>query len=449
MTIGSITNKFFIKTLSGLANNNDSIVPMAVKDLTADVAIVDTYAKEGTKEDAAEKAIEEIGTSCLWLFGIPITKKIIDKTLYPMFGLKPDLDLRVIEDKNNFEAIKNSIKETDSVLKPQKQVFDTLKDKAKFLGKKEIFLTNEQLYKTAFYAKFIVSTAAVAFGLNKLISYKQKTTEQRIEKDYYKNNASKILLNQSIKQNDCYGAFTGKNKNNKNISFKGKEDILKSFLYNPIENTKILDGTIAATRLNKARKGEKFEVAFREGFSFLFIYYIAKPLQYAFEFLGDKLKVPIKTDPSVIFTENIQEKISSSKDEMKRIINSDNAVLEVLKLDSKNTIVDLLEKSGEVNVLKNSNGEAEAISRFKYMNSDNIKSTLSNILELGEAKNINHVRALKTFAVIGNVALAILAIGKLQPKLNILLRKIKNNGDNRNPAIVAKQKEMEAKFQQN
>ena len=36
----------------------------------------------------------------------------------------------------------------------------------------------------------------------------------------------------------------------------------------------ILDGTITATRLKKARKGEKFEVGFRELFSFAFIYYI-------------------------------------------------------------------------------------------------------------------------------------------------------------------------------
>ena len=87
MTIGSITSNYLIKSLSGLANNNDSIAPMAVKDLIADVAIVDTYTKEGTKEDAIEKGIEEVGTSCLWLFGIPLTKKVIDKTLYPMLEI--------------------------------------------------------------------------------------------------------------------------------------------------------------------------------------------------------------------------------------------------------------------------------------------------------------------------------------------------------------------------
>ena len=447
MTIGNITSQFLIKSLSGLANNSDSIAPMAAKDLIADLAIVDTYLKEGRKDDAIEKGIEEIGTSCIWLFGIPVIKKIMDKTLYPMFGLKPDLDLRVIENKEKFKLIKNSIKENDSALKDQKNIFNTLGEKCKFLNKFELPFTNKQMYKGMFYAKFLTATATCAFALNKLITYKQKMTEKRLERDYYKENASKILLNESIKDNESYSTFTG--KKNKNVSFKGLPDVLKSFIYNPINNTMILDGTITATRLSKARKGEKLEVAFRELFSFGFIYGIAKPIQKGFEAIGNKLGLPIKADPNVIFTKDLQEKIKNSKDDIQNLLNSKDASIEVLKLNPKSDLADLLEKSGNIKLLKDKKDSVNAISRFKEMNSDDIKNTLKNILELENVKDLGKVKAFKTFAVLGNVIIAILAMGKLQPKLNILLRKINNNGDNRNPAIVAKQKEIEAKMSEN
>ncbi len=334
MTIGSITSKYFIKTLSGLANNTDSIAPMAAKDLIADAAIIDTYRKEGTVEDAIEKGIEEVGTSCLWLFGIPLIKKLIDKTIYPLFGANPDLDIRVIDNKEKFESIKSSIDASNNALKSQKEIFDKLGDNAKFLNKFDLPFTNKQMYKGLFYGKFAIATAMCAFGLTQLINYKQKMTEKRIEKDYYKNNASKILLNESIKNNESYSSFTGK-KNNKKLSFTGLGALgaLKSFIYNPIKNTMLLDCTIAGTRLNKARHGEKFEVAFREGFSFLFIYGIAKPIQKAFEKFGSKHGMPIEADPSVIFAKNLKDKIANSKADIDNLLKSDDASLEVLKLD--------------------------------------------------------------------------------------------------------------------
>jgi len=450
MTIGSITTKFLIKSLSSLANNNDSIVPMAAKDLIADAAIIDTYAKEGTPEDAAEKGIEEIGTSCLWLFGIPLTKKLIDKTIYPMFNLNPDLDLRVIDKEDKLNAIKETIKTSDGVLGKQKEIFDTLSDKCKFF-KHELPFSNKTMYKGLFYGKFAVATALCAFALTKLINYKQKTTEKRLEKNYYKDNASKILLKQSITKNEPYSSFTGKNKKSKGVSFKGTSGLglLKSFLYNPIKNTMILDGTIAATRLNKARKGEKFEVAFREGFSFLFIYCIAKPLQKGFELLGDKLKMPIKADPMVIFTKNLQDKIKAVKPDINNLLASDKPELDVFNLDPKGILADLLDKSGVISTIKDKKGNIQEISRLKEINGEDVKTALKNILKLENVKDLNKVKAFKTLAVLGNVAIAILAMGKLQPKLNILIRKIRNNGDNRNPAIAAKQKELEAKLQQN
>ena len=56
--------------------------------------------------------------------------------------------------------------------------------------------------------------------------------------------------------------------------------------------------------------------------------------------------------------------------------------------------------------------------------------------------NLNSSKVYKVLAVLGNVALAAWVMGVVQPKVNILMRKALNNGDNRNPAIVAQEKAM-------
>ena len=52
------------------------------------------------------------------------------------------------------------------------------------------------------------------------------------------------------------------------------------------------------------------------------------------------------------------------------------------------------------------------------------------------------IKAYKVFAVLANVAIGALAMGVLQPLVNIQMRKLLNGGDNRNPAIVAQEKQM-------
>ena len=85
-----------IDLISQLANNNDSLAPMLVKDTLSNVASASTYRKHGTKEDAAEKLIEGFLTGAFWIFGIPTVKKVIDSTVYPFFKLNPKLDTNVI-----------------------------------------------------------------------------------------------------------------------------------------------------------------------------------------------------------------------------------------------------------------------------------------------------------------------------------------------------------------
>ena len=439
MSISSISNKFFTYTLSGLGNNTDSIIPLMTKDAVSNFAIVDTYIKNGTTHDVREKAIEEFGTGAVWALGIPALKKIFDKTIYPLFGLNPKLDSRILNNDNILNTVKNSLNsDVTGNLSSQKEIINSLGDKGKLLNKFTLPFSNKQLYKGVFVAKFAASTILAAVALNALIKYKQATTEKNIEKDYYKNNASRILLNGSIKKHNPYS----KNKDkNKNISFTSSK--LSAFMFNPIKNTAILDGVIAGTRLKDGRKGERKEIALKEIFQIFFIYGIAKPVQHLFENIGNKLNVPIDTDARVIFSKELKENLDNAKNSISSLKNSKNLTKDILSLDPKSSIASLLEQEGLIAFVKDKAKKPVAIDNFKFIDEEKAKKSLDALGKLSDnISNIKKIKGYKTLAVLGNVAFAVWAMGVLQPKLNILMRKKLNNGDNSNPAIKEKEEKM-------
>ncbi len=484
MAISGITTNFIkdkgIGFVSQLANNSDSIAPMLVKDTLSNGAIVYTYSKDGGKDDAREKAIEEFGTGVVWLLMIPGIKKLIDKTIYPFFKLNPSMDVGTIiskedvktqisknsqlksanpikkaiigffDDGINKEATKNVQenylkKSNNPLLSAEKQIFSTLNDKnetAKSIFKKfhlpdGKIPTNAQMYKGLQVAKFLIATGTSAIALIKIIQFKQKTTQERIEKDFKKKNlASKVLVDKNLNRDKFYQNFVGKNKTENSPSFTG----LEAFMTNPILNTSILDGVITMTRLAEARKGEKKEVALKEIFQLIFIYGLAKPIQMGFEKVGEKLKMPIGLDPKVLFDKDLKEKVMQAKDKIKEI-NAKNVVEEIYKLDSDHPLVELLENNGVLKTVQE-NGK-KAISCLSPIKEKEALKSFSDINSLADnIGNLSKIKGFKLFSVFGNVIIAALAMGILQPKVAILMRKLLNNGDNRNPAIVAQEREM-------
>ncbi len=428
--ISGITSLIKAKSLtylSQLANNSDSIAPMLTKDTLSNIAILRTYQKEGTKEDVAERAIEDFSTGAVWLLAIPAIKKIIDKTIYPIFKLNSKIDCRNLT--NEFiEKAKNAA----NISQEEKDFF-------KSLTKSSVLK-----HKNAFLAKFAVSTIISALALIGIIKLKQKTTKDKLEKEINLNFASKTLVDNSIQNNKLHNNFKNKAKGS-NISFGANPANL--FLYNPIANTAILDGVITTTRLKEARKGERKEVALKEGFQIAFIYGLAKPIQKFFEAVGNKLNCPIDADPIVIFDKNLKENLSASKDKIKQIlqtVKNEDLKDAIYNLDivKDKALLELLEQNGAINLIKE-NGSIKAISYLNFINNKDIKKSLEAFLNL--EKNIGKIKAIKgykTVSVILNVLIAIGMIGKLQPKLVLFIRKLLNNGDNRNPAIVAQEKEM-------
>ena len=429
MKISSVVANNSIKLLSGLGNNEDSLTAMVAKDWISDATTVYTYKKEGGKDDAREKTIEEFGTGLVWLFGIPAVKKILEKTAYPLFKLNPKFDPRVLDDKN-FDTIKQLAKGKE------KELFDTLDEKNPVLKK----FTNAQMYKGFGVAKFAIATTIAAFALTKIIKLKQKTTTDRIEKDKEKLafsaknlNSTGALVEKSVHENKTFESFTS-NHNKNNISFTGG---LAEVMYNPIKNTKILDAVIAGTRVKEGRKEELPEILLKEGCNYLVFYKLAEPVQKAFEAVGSKIKCPIKLDPKVLFSENLADKIKASKDSMETLKNSDSVIKTLADMDVKSPLIDLLANDGVIKLTK----DKSSISFLEQIDEDAVKKSIKHLEEMEE--NIGNLKGSKIYkaaAVIGNVLLTVAAMGVIQPKLTILLRKMMY-GSNENPAIAKQEQQ--------
>lgn len=455
------------KVFSKLGDNTNSVVPMFAKDMASGGLTSYTYFKDGSKLDGIEKATEEFGTTAIWLGGIPLVKKIIDKTVYKAAKINPDVNAEKLFAKGGV----NSAKTVEYAKEKATQLGENFKEQADDLSN---ILKNANLAKGLSVGKFVASTAAVGLALYGLITFKQKNTEKKLKEEirakYKKDNTLKNALN----KNAIYTSFTkniNTNKKSNSPSFKG--GIIPFFMTNPIANTAIVDGVITGTRLHEARKGEKFEVGLREACQLTFIYALAKPLQKGLEFIGkNAFKRPIDLDYSVLDSNVLKEACEKTKqngtsdllEQAKRIVGlagkgkkaTNNATKKVIDFvfDSKNSkMADILKRSGDVGIYKTKKG-VEQLSLLSNINADKIKTTAKKTVEVIEnaskstdiPKYLKQTKMLKGAAIVSNILISAALMGYVQPKLNIALRKKFHNGDTSNPAIKNLETELTQKL---
>ena len=434
------------KVIQQLSKNGDSVIPAAAKDTLSNCAITYIYDKKASKEDGKERAIEEFGTEIVWIGGIPAIKKLFDKTIYKFFKADPKFDVRNLkkDSKGSFERLELLIKNTKD--KAQKQTLENI-------------LKNEnvqKLYKKLYLAKFATATGATLAALAGLIVYKQKTTQKEMEQKIKKKMELLNAVNKDLAKNQAFGAFSGSAKTD-DLSFKGSSltGVISDFMYNPLKNMSILDGGITTTRLAFARKGERFEVGFKELFQIALIYFLAEPIQKGLEnIVGKFFKTPIHNEYQLLSDKNLKELLNTqglknSIDELCAFKNSDEVLNYIFK-NEDNALVKMLKISGTLPTLKDKN----TINTLAFINTDDIQNAAKNIDELlcaslkskSPQKLLSRAKNLKGVSVVANILIGAMAIGIIQPMANIILRKKRNNGESTNPAIKNMETQMVQKF---
>jgi len=473
MSISSITTS----VLSSLGNNTGSVIPIATKDLIQNQVLVAEYAKKGGKYDAFEKFVEENGTSAVWLGGLPLIKKIFDKTVYKLAGVNPDVDIKKLKEgtSDSIEFAINKLKEQTARGKAGRTATEQLKAL-------ENVAANKTLAKGLFVGKFAVATALTMFALTKIIMYKQKHTKEKAEQNIKLKVLQENILKQSVKKTDVYKMFmnkTGKNTKDsntkdKNVAFKGIGSALSAFMYNPVLNQMILDGGITGLRTKTARKGERRDVLVKEGFEIAFLYPLAVPIQKGFDMLAGKLfNKDTGLDYAVLASERFKNSIGDGSmqsalaefsknvniEQIGKNSNVDKNVLNFIYDNPDNPVVKFLKDIGDVSTVKETVGKkfglfnikraTDEIDSLAHIDMSSVQGNIKKLTKMmgdmnakGALANpdkvlsyLKNAQRAKGLSIVAAIAFGIWAMGVLQTNVVLKLRE-KLTGSTENQAIT-------------
>ena len=332
--------------------NPNSLIPLAVKDVSSTTAITASSFFTG-KEEGQDRLIDEVGTQIIWLMGIPAFKWLFDKTIFKAYGLDSKFDVRNLKDKDVFNKIKEYAPTND------------IKNDIEKIGKKQNVFKNVALYK------FFFATGATIASYIGLTRAKQAYTENQIKQNLIKefNKSKEKESNSPIKQ--------------EKPSFKGLGEIVKNFAFSPVKNMWILDGAITGERLADSRSPQEFAgYSIKEGLYLFFMYYAGEKIQKMLEQRADKkYNKSIGLDARVIEGKELQTAfvngtVKQSLEAFKKVKDKDDAeIYDFLIKNHKNVVVKVAKDSDIITLYE----KTDKIDTRKYIDLEEIKKTYEKI----------------------------------------------------------------------
>ncbi|MBP3820705.1 hypothetical protein J6G99_03570 [bacterium] len=410
--------KISSSTIYSTLGNNSSLVPLAIKDIANSCGLTTASYLAGDKVEGKDRFIDEFGTQAIWLWGIPTYKAILDKTLFKASNLDPEVDARILKDKNIAELAKN--------FAPTEEIKNSI----------ENVLAKQGKFKALTVTKFIASTALTALTYFGLTKFRHHYTENRIKKDYFKKQkAQEEYKNENIPFSSAFSNV----HNSKNISFTGG---IQDFMFDPVKNLMLVDATITGERLTHSRNPQDFMgYVIKEGSFWAFMYFAGPMIAKALEKHSEKVfKKSIDLDARVIESEEFKNafKNGTLKECIEAFKLADKSDSEIYKfaVDSgnKNLVIDMAKKSDIISIMRDSG----KVDTRKYINLDDLRGfskkmekLLSQYENSGEDLDtfFKSLRKLKRGAVIKNIGSCIGALGILAPAIMLFMRKFNNNSD--------------------
>ncbi len=399
--------------------SNASLLPLAVKDLANSTGLTAGSYITGKDVEGKDRFIDEFGTEIIWLGGIPFFKKFTDLTFYKLLGIDPKFDVRNLKNK---EILAKAI---------EKAPTEAIKQSIIKASKNPKYTKNLAIAKFAFSTLAAITTYAVLTKFRQHYRLEEAKEELR-EKSKNKQSASKTpnLLQQKVPQ-----AFAPvhQEKKNKDISFSG---YFQDFMFNPVKNLMILDGSITAERLASSQsQQELINYTIKEGGTWFFMYFAGSMIQ---NYLENKSKVPIKLDSMIIESKELKQAfkdntIKTSLDDYAKVIKDDAKEIDIYNFihdNPDNFIVKMAKKSKLIKTMKNS----EKIDTRAYIDIMDFKKLKSDIEDLYKKAPKDDIESYlkkvvksKRCAVLKNIGICIGALGVAVPALMIAMRYILPN----------------------
>ena len=365
--------------------------------------------------------IDEFGTQAIWLWGIPVYKKLLDIALFKQAKLDPEVDARILKNKDILQAAKE--------MAPTESIKNSLKAVAE----------NQSKFKALTVAKFAASTILTAGTYLGLTKFRHNYTESKIKKDYFEKMKKQQMNGYNTENIPFSSAFSHvhkQNKNSKNVAFTGG---VQDFIFDPVKNLMLVDGAITGERLTHAKNPQDFlGYVIKEGFFWAFMYFAGPTLSKALEKFADQKGKSIDLDSRVIFGKDL-EKAFNGKDsgimpkqiqEFKKAAKSDLELYKfAVKPDNKNLIIKMAKDSGIITLADGS----ELVDTRKYIDLKELKGICNKAEKLFTQYKkseqpldefLKSVRSLKKASILKNIGACIGALGIIAPAIMLGLRKL-------------------------
>ena len=420
---------FPAKLVSKLGST-ESIIPLGVKDSFNSYGFTSCAFNAGGNIEGVDKFVDEFGTEIIWLFGIPVYKKATDKTVYKLAEISPEIDVRIVQDRN---YLNSSIKyaPTDEI-------------------KKELTNASKNISKTKNLAaaKFLISMFLTMLSYLGLTKLKQNMTKSNIEKEFNKRmnldfetkpvrskqDKKKIY---SVRKNTTFKdfeQFTSIKNNNPSFGSKIKKKQVEEFMLNPVKNMMGLDAVITGERLYHARtEGEFKEYAIKEGSFLFFIYFANQIIQNVLEKASQKFfKIPVSLDAKFLSSDlssqilkdkNMQNDVNEFSEKYKDK-NSLNKIYKFFFKNQDSIIAKAAKESGIIETIKDKNGNIKIDTR-KYIDPEKIYKLVNDLkVYINSGKNakeiksfVAKVRGLKIASTIISIGVSCISLGHFLPKM--------------------------------
>lgn len=412
--------KITASTVYSKLGDNSSLVPLAIKDIANSCGLTAASYMSGDNAEGKDRFIDEFGTQAIWLWGIPVYKKLLDIALFKQAKLDPEVDARILKNKDILQAAKE--------MAPTESIKNSLKAVAE----------NQSKFKALTVAKFAASTILTAGTYLGLTKFRHNYTESKIKKDYFEKMKKQQMNGYNTENIPFSSAFSHvhkQNKNSKNVAFTGG---VQDFIFDPVKNLMLVDGAITGERLTHAKNPQDFlGYVIKEGFFWAFMYFAGPTLSKALEKFADQKGKSIDLDSRVIFGKDL-EKAFNGKDsgimpkqiqEFKKAAKSDLELYKfAVKPENKNLIIKMAKDSGIITLADGS----ELVDTRKYIDLKELRGICNKAEKLFTQYKkseqpldefLKSVRSLKKASILKNIGACIGALGIIAPAIMLGLRK--------------------------
>ena len=446
-----------ITNIISAIGNTSSVYPLILRDCGVEIPskVYLTYQENKNDKEVAflatrERIIDEYATSAVWLGGIPLVEKLINKFIIAPKGLNPAVNLKLFKESDcqgidyNIKLFENRIKNGEITQNAVKDIQNALNDLKKVKNNKGIY---EKLLASKFLAATVIPIALMGFVIPKLVfGLTAKTKAAQMAKQ---NNTQNQAFTSSKTLNTQFTGLKSDVFSSMSLNVKKSPSFTGNFSstvanFTTYQKMAAIDGGYAVGRVVTSRKkNEAIDLGFKM-LGMMFLNYVApKYIEKILDTTANKaFNIDVKLDPLMLADKEFLKQIANNSLKLPEK-NDGISILKFIDENPNELFTRYAEKFAKVKMIFEDkklkrNGirdprayvDIEEMVKFKKSIEEFSKAALSGTVKNADSNLIlNHVekfakkaKAVKSLNILTNVGLSSFLLAYCLPKVQYAFR---------------------------